>query len=171
MTRFVLATVISGSLVLAGALNTLAHDGNHKEGDEKPTIIIGELIDTACFTSSDGEAKGKEHAECASKCLASGIPASILPEGKKEDDALVLITNPKPFAPYAAKTIKVEGVVHAEKHLIDVMKAFVKDGDKWKEIKLDDEHHKMGGDEKDDVKGMDKKKDDMGGMKMDSEKK
>ena len=62
---------------------------------------------------------------------------------------------------YAAQTIKVEGVVNQAKHLIDVKKAYVKNGADWKEIKLDDEHHKMGGDEK---------KDDMGGMKMDGAK-
>ena len=52
--------------------------------------------------------------------------------------------------PFAAKTIKVEGVVNAAKHLIDVKKAYVKDGENWKEIQLDDEHHKMGGDKKSD---------------------
>jgi len=124
---------------------SLAHEGEHKEGDGKTTTVVGELIDTACFTASDGDAKGKDHAECATKCLGSGIPAGILPEGKGAADALVLLTNPKPFAPYAAQTIKVEGVV--KNHLIDVKHAYVKDGETWKEIKLDDEHHKMGGGE------------------------
>lgn len=161
MKRFVYASLIAGSVVLAGSFNAFAHEGAHKESDEKSTTVVGELIDTACFTASDGDAKGKDHAECATKCLSTGIPAGILPEGKKADDALVMLTNPKPFAPYAAQTIKVEGVVNQAKHLIDVKKAYVKNGADWKEIKLDDEHHKMGGDEK---------KDDMGGMKMDGAK-
>lgn len=141
--------ILGGGLIAAASLFGVAyaHDGAHKESDDKSTTIVGEVIDTACFTASDGDAKGKDHAECAQKCLASGIPVGILPEGKGEDDALVLLTNPKPFAPYAAQTIKVEGVVNAAKHLIDVKKAYVKDGDNWKEIQLDDEHHKMGGGE------------------------
>lgn len=125
-----------------------AHNGEHKTAAAgQSTTIVGELLDTACFTASDGDAKGKDHAECAQKCLSTGIPASILPEGKTANDSLVLLTNPKPFAAFAAQTIKVEGTVNEHKHVIDVEKAYVKDGEKWKEIKLDDEHHKMGGGE------------------------
>ncbi len=172
MKRFIYAAVVGSSILLAGSFAAFAHDGEHKEPTTKPTTVIGELLDMACFTAGDGDAKGKEHAECATKCLSSGIPAGILPEGKGEDDALVLLTNPRVFAPYAAKTIKVEGIVYNEKHLIDVQKAYVKDGDKWTEIKLDDEHHHMGGAEKkDDMKGMDMKGMDMKGMKMDGDKK
>jgi len=141
--------LVIGSGVIAAASYVglaIAHPGEHKEGDETISIVIGELIDTACFTASDGDAKGEDHADCAEKCMATGIPAGILPEGKGEDDALILLTNPKPFAPYAAQTIKVEGVVNEHKHVIDVKKAYVKDGESWKEIQLDDEHHKMGGD-------------------------
>ena len=141
MKRFVYASLVCGGLL--AALPVLAHSPDHADAAENVTTVIGELIDTACFTASDGDAKGKEHAECAEKCMATGIPAGILPEGKGEDDALVMLTNPKPFAPYAAQTIKVEGIVNVEKHLIDVKKAYVKDGESWKEIKLDDEHHKM----------------------------
>ncbi len=161
-----IAFVIGGGVIAAASFVgvSFAHDGEHKEAEGKTTTVIGELIDTACFTASDGDAKGKGHAECATKCMATGIPAGILPEGKKEDDALVMLTNPKPFAPFAAQTIKVEGVVNDAKHVIDVKKAYVKDGENWKEIQLDDEHHKMGGEEKkmEDMKGMvhDKMKDD-----------
>lgn len=145
MKRFLYASLVSCGL-LAAAVPALAHPGEHAEGDEKTTSLVGELIDTACFTASDGDAKGKDHAECAQKCMSTGIPAGILPEGKGEDEALVMLTNSKPFAPFAAQTIKVEGVVNAAKHIIDVKKAYVKDGANWKEIQLDDEHHKMGGD-------------------------
>lgn len=145
MKRSLVACLVSCGF-LATALPVLSHSGEHSEGDEEITSVIGELIDTACFTASEGDAAGKDHAECAQQCMASGIPAGILPEGKGEDDALVLLTNPKPFAPYAAQTIKVEGIVHADKHVIDVKKAYVKDGENWKEIQLDDEHHKMQGD-------------------------
>ncbi len=104
------------------------------------------MIDTACFVSSDGDAKGKDHAECGSKCLATGIPAAILPQGSKNANALLfLLTNPRPLAPHVSKTIKVEGKQHASLHALDAQKVFVQDGKGWKEIKLDDEHHKMAG--------------------------
>lgn len=135
------------------------HDHSKESTEAKPITVQGELIDTACFVTSDGDAKGKDHAACAQKCMASGVPAAILPEGSKDSDAMMfLLTNPTVLAPYAAQTIKVEGKAFADKHAIDVQKAYVKDGDNWKEIQLKDEHHNMAGGEK---------KDDKGGMKMD----
>ena len=152
MTR--ITTLLSGTLLAAGLTVGLsavqptfaqAHEGEHAEGAEGKTVTVtGELIDTACFVSSDGGAKGAGHAACATKCLASGIPAAILPEGSDggADSALFLLTNPAPLAQYAAKTIKVEGVKHAGAHAIDVKKLSVKQDDgSYKEIQLSDAHH------------------------------
>jgi hypothetical protein len=139
-------------LVVAAAGFTVgvnAHEGQHKEAasnEAKAVTVQGELIDTACYVSSDGDAKGKDHAECAGKCLGSGVPAAILPDGSKDAMAIrYLLTNPTVLAPYAAQTIKVEGTENAGMHAIDVKKLSVKD-DKggWKEVQLKDEHHKMG---------------------------
>jgi hypothetical protein len=150
--------VLSGAVVAAGlSVGVYAHEGHdgaaHKESTEgKQVTVQGELIDTACFVTSDGDAKGKEHAECAQKCMASGVPAAILPEGSKDSDAMLyLLTNPTVLAPYAAQTIKVEGTQYDDKHAIDVKKLSVKDGENWKEIQLKDEHHQMGGES--DAKG------------------
>lgn len=155
-------SVLGGAIVAAGlAVGAFAHEGEHgkghKESEEgKQVTIQGELIDTACFVTSDGDAKGKDHAECAQKCMASGVPAGILPEGSKDSDAMMyLLTNPQVLAHYASQTIKVEGKAYADKHAIDVQKLYVKQGDSWKEIQLKDEHHNMGGE---------KKKDDMGNI-------
>jgi hypothetical protein len=158
-----IALVIGGGLIAVGlSVGAFAHEGNHKESTEgKPVTVQGELVDTACFITSDGDAKGMDHAACATKCMASGVPAAILPEGSKDADAaMFLLTNPQVLAPYAAQTIKVEGTAFEDKHAIDVKKLYVKDGDNWKEVQLKDEHHKMGGDKASD-------KNDMGGMKMD----
>jgi len=142
--------MLGGAIVAAGlSVGAFAHDPAHphKESTEgKPITVQGELIDTACFVSSDGDAKGKDHATCAAKCMKSGIPAGILPEGSKDSDALMfLLTDPKQLAPYAAQTIKVEGTAYADKHSIDVKKLYVKEGNGWKEVMLMDEHHKMDG--------------------------
>ena len=153
-----LFALLGGGILAAGmSVGAFAHDPSaSKEG--KPITVQGELIDTACFISSDGDAKGKDHVACATKCMATGIPAGILPEGSKDSDAVMfLLTNPQVLAPYAGQTIKVEGTAFEDKHAIDVKKLSVKDGDNWKEVPLKDEHHNMGGE----------KKDDMGGMKMD----
>ncbi len=148
-----IAFVIGGGIIAAGlTVGAFAQDDGHKGHDHskksaeaKPITVQGELIDTACFVTSDGDAKGKDHAACATKCMASGVPAAILPEGSKDADAaMFLLTNPQVLAPYAAQTIKVEGTAYEDKHAIDVKNLYVKDGEKWKEIPLKDEHHKMG---------------------------
>ena len=150
-----IVAVLGGAIIAAGlSVSAFAHEGHKESTEGKKVTVQGELVDTACFVSSDGDAKGKTHAQCASKCMASGIPAGILPEGSKDSDAVMfLLTDPKQLAQYASQTIKVEGVAYADKHSIDVKKLYVKDGEKWKEVMLMDEHHKMGG--------------DMGDMKMD----
>ena len=139
--------LFGGGILAAGlGLGAVAygHEG-HDKADDKPITIQGELIDTACFVTSDGDAKGKEHAACATKCMASGVPAGIVPDGKKAADMMYLLTNPVPLAPYAGQVIKIEGVAHGDMHAVDVKKAYSKDGDNWKEIALSDEHHKMTG--------------------------
>lgn len=143
MNRILFAVLAVSTLAISG-MSVFAHPGEHAESDDKPTTVVGELIDTACFSASDGDAKGKDHATCASKCLGTGIPAGVLPEGKGPEALLFLLTNPVPLAQYASQTIKVEGVIHG--HAIDAKKVFVKSGNDWKEIQLNDEHHKMGGD-------------------------
>jgi hypothetical protein len=143
-----IAAILGGAVVAAGlSVGAFAHEGHHAESKEgKAVTVQGELIDTACFVTSDGDAKGKDHAGCAQKCMASGVPAGILPEGSKDTDAVMyLLTNPQVLAPYAAQTIKVEGTQYEDKHAIDVKKLYVKQGNDWKEVQLKDEHHKMGG--------------------------
>ncbi len=138
------AKILSGAIVFTGLnMGASAHDEHHHETTEGRAITIqGELVDTACFVGSDGEEKGADHEKCAAKCMKSGIPAGILPEGKKADDVLFLLTNPVVLAPYAAQTIKVEGTAYADKHAIEVKKLYVKDGNSWKEVQLADAHHK-----------------------------
>lgn len=145
MTRF-RSIVLVAALGIAGfgAVGAALADDDHKQSAEgKAMTLTGELIDAACFVSSDGDAKGKAHAECAQKCMASGVPAGILPEGAKSaGEALYLLTNPAVLAPYAAQTIRVEGTAYTARHAFDLKKLSVKDGTSWKEIPLKDEHHK-----------------------------
>jgi hypothetical protein len=139
------ATVLTSGLVL------YSHDGKHPEkkiadAEEKVATVEGELIDSACYVVGDGEAKGPDHAACARKCLGSGVPAAILPVGSKDPRAaLFLLTNPVPLAPHAGQSIKVEGTMAGDYQAFDVKRLYVKEGQDWKEIRLQDEHHKMTG--------------------------
>lgn len=170
MKKRIAALLLGAAVASFGITTVYAHpadangQGGHKESEEgKQVTVTGELIDTACFVTSDGDAKGKDHASCATRCMVTGVPAGILPEGAKDaDEALFLLTNPQVLAQYASQTIKVEGVKYEHNHAIDVKKLSVKDGENWKEIPLKDEHHGMGGMSGDggDMKGM-----DMGGSK------
>jgi len=141
-----IAIFLGSGLLAAGlSISVFGHNGEDhgkkSEGDQ--VTIQGELIDTACFVASEGDAKGAEHADCAQNCMATGIPAGILPEGKGAKDMMFLLTNPTVLAPYAAQTIKVEGTPHPDMHAIDVTKLYIKDGENWKEVPLQDEHHNM----------------------------
>jgi hypothetical protein len=103
--------------------------------DEKKTVE-GELIDMHCY--SVGQATGEKHASCAQKCADSGIPMGVLVDGK----GWTLTTNPKPLAQYASKNIRVTGALNQETMTIAPDKIEVNDGGDWKEIKLEDAHHK-----------------------------
>ena len=100
---------------LFAAWPVIAHEG-HEHG-EKDAIasgetkkVTGEVIDMACYI--DHNAIGEKHADCAKKCITSGLPV-----GLKADDGntYLLIGEHKPLnselAEYAAKKITVEGKV------------------------------------------------------------
>ena len=91
----------------------VAHPGH----DEKENLstgetkkISGEVVDMACYI--DHNATGEKHADCAKKCITSGLPVGI-----KADDGktYLLIGEHKPLnselAQFAAKKITVEGKV------------------------------------------------------------
>jgi len=109
-----LALSLTTTAILA-VYPAVAHEG-HEHG-EKDAIasgetkkITGEVIDMACYV--DHNAAGGKHADCAKKCITSGLPV-----GLKADDGktYLLIGEHKPLnselAEYAAKKITVEGKV------------------------------------------------------------
>ncbi|HEY2614173.1 MAG TPA: hypothetical protein VGI42_00550 [Chthoniobacterales bacterium] len=97
------------------ATRAIAHEG-HEQGKKEELAsgetkkITGEVVDMACYV--DHNAAGEKHADCARKCISSGLPV-----GLKADDGktYLLIGEHKPLndelAQYAAKTITVEGRV------------------------------------------------------------
>ncbi len=92
-----------------------AHPG-HEHGDKddhaagETKKITGEVVDMACYV--DHNATGEKHADCAKKCIASGLPVGI----KADDGKTYLLIGEhaplnKELADYAAKKITVEGKV------------------------------------------------------------
>ena len=109
-----LALSLAATAILA-VYPAVAHEG-HEHG-EKDAIasgetkkVTGEVIDMACYV--DHNVTGEKHADCARKCITSGLPV-----GLKADDGktYLLIGEHKPLndelAQHAAKRITVEGRV------------------------------------------------------------
>ena len=100
---------------LFAASPVIAHEGHeHSDKDElasgETKKVTGKVIDMACYI--DHNATGDKHADCAKKCITSGLPV-----GLKADDGktYLLIGEHTPLnselAQYAAKKITVEGKV------------------------------------------------------------
>jgi hypothetical protein len=84
-----------------------------------PATVTGEVIDIACYFENGS--CGEKHADCAAKCIASGLPVGI----KAKDGTVYLLIgkhappslSPAPqhetlnaqLAPYAAKIVTVSG--------------------------------------------------------------
>src|SRR5713101_2509442 len=107
----------------------IAHEG-HEHGEKDAMAsgetkkITGEVIDMACYI--DHNATGEKHADCAKKCISSGLPV-----GLKADDGktYLLIGEHKPLnselAQYAAKKITVEGKVTSRDGVNMIEKAVI----------------------------------------------
>lgn len=86
------------------------HDDKEKLASGETKKVTGEVIDMACYI--DHGATGEKHADCAKKCITSGLPVGI-----KADDGktYLLIGEHKPMnsalAEYAAKKVTVEGKI------------------------------------------------------------
>ena len=109
-----LITSVAAAAMFA-ATSVIAHEGHdHSQKEDlasaEPRKISGEVVDLACYL--DHNATGEKHADCARKCITSGLPV-----GLKADDGktYVLIGEHKPMndqlVQYAGKKITVEGKV------------------------------------------------------------
>jgi hypothetical protein len=134
--RKLIVTLCGGALMLGG----LALTARGAEKGESKTVE-GELVDLHCYSA--GDAKGEEHGKkCGAACAKSGIPVAVLVDGK----AWTLATNPKPLADSVGKQVRVTGSANEATQTFLAEKVEVKDGEAWKEVKLNDAHHKGGKD-------------------------
>ena len=81
------------------------------KAEKKPVTIKGEIVDTGCYISHG--AMGEKHKDCATKCIAGGMPMGLL-SGK----TLYLLTmnhdNPDAYnkcKDLASQTVEITGLV------------------------------------------------------------
>ena len=78
-------TVVGAAVIVSVGLGQVwAHEG-HAGGSSEPVAenttneqtLTGEVVDVFCYLSHGKEGLGKGHAECATKCIRSGLPVAI----------------------------------------------------------------------------------------------
>jgi hypothetical protein len=115
--------VLSVILLVAATAFAFNAVADEMKAEKKPVTLKGEIVDTGCYIGHG--AMGEKHKDCATKCIASGMPMGLL-SGK----TLYLLTmnhdNPDAYnqcKEMAAAMVEVTGVV-AERNgvkAIDVM--------------------------------------------------
>ena len=94
------------------AVSALAEVKKETKAEKKPVTLKGEIVDTGCYISHG--AMGEKHKQCATTCIANGMPMGLLTtEGK-----LYLLTldhdNADPYnqcKEMASMTVEVTGMV------------------------------------------------------------
>lgn len=65
--------------LMVGMPGALADEQHGATGGEPPQgqALTGEVVDVFCYLSHGAKGIGKGHAECAKKCITSGLPVAI----------------------------------------------------------------------------------------------
>ena len=99
-------TLVLAALVGLTTSSAFAQESEKASGQE--TTVTGEVVDMSCYI--DHGATGEKHADCAKKCISSGLPVGIKANDGK---TYLVIGDHKPLnselANYAAKTVTVKG--------------------------------------------------------------
>ena len=66
-------SVVLLTVAVMFAVNALAAE---MKAEKKPMTLKGELVDTGCYIGHG--AMGAKHKECATKCIAGGMPMGLL---------------------------------------------------------------------------------------------
>ena len=141
--------VLLGVTIIASAFAVLMAADQPEAKAGKQVTIVGRLVDATCFVVSSGDAGDRDHAECGSACLASGMPAGLLPDDAEDPAALLfLLTNPEPLSGQVGQTVKVEGRSNERFNAFDVQRLWVRNAGQWRGVRLDDERHRDGGPER-----------------------
>ncbi len=100
-------------LVMAAAILLAASAQAHEASKHRAATVVGELVDTGCYTAHLG--KGAGHASCATMCINQGMPMGVLTKA----GVLYLVTmnhdNPDSYnklKSMAGKNVAVSGRVY-----------------------------------------------------------
>lgn len=108
-THNIVSLIVASAFALTPAI-VRAHDGEEHGAKGEERTVKGEIIDMACYV--DHGATEQKHADCAKKCIESGLPVGLKANDGK---TYLLIGEHKPMnselAQYAAKEITVKGKV------------------------------------------------------------
>ncbi len=95
-------------LITLGAFLVVFVVRSHAAEDTGMITVKGEVLDMACYL--DHGAHGEKHADCAAKCIRSGLPVGVKTEDGK---VYLLIGEHKPLndqlADLAGKTVTFHG--------------------------------------------------------------
>ena len=69
-------SVVLLTVAVLFAVNALSAEKTEMKAEKKPTTLKGELVDTGCYIGHG--AMGEKHKECATKCIANGMPMGLL---------------------------------------------------------------------------------------------
>src|SRR3989338_8327595 len=88
--RHVLSLLIIGLMFgwIAAPAVWADEEHGHGVGADQEQTIQGEVTDVICYLSHSETGLGKGHADCARKCIKSGLPVAI-----KSGDQLYLVVN------------------------------------------------------------------------------
>jgi hypothetical protein len=103
MNKLLVGIALSLATATAGA-----HEGHHT--NKSVDKLTGEVIDITCYL--DHDSLGPKHAECARKCIESGMPVGLLVHGKVY--SVILSSHESPnakLAPYAGQMVTVTGKI------------------------------------------------------------
>ena len=132
MKRFVL--VLAGGLLLTGVGTVWAHEGHEAKTEQEAVAentgqdqtLTGEVVDVVCYLGHGAkDALGPGHAECAKKCILSGLPVAIKSGNQLYLAAMADHTaaNAK-LAQWAGQQVTVHGQIMEQdgQHLITISK-------------------------------------------------
>ena len=124
--------LVFGVALVLGAGTVWAHEehagGAHEAAPENTAAeqtLTGEVVDVFCYLSHGKDGLGKGHADCAKKCIQSGLPVAL-----KVGDQLYLAAmashDPanKALVDFAGEQVTVHGQVIEKdgQHLISITK-------------------------------------------------
>ena len=105
------AVAFAGNALAEGAPMKHVHAAAAK-AESKSMTMRGEIVDMGCYVARG--AKGEKHKECATKCIAGGMPMGLLTSSGKLYVLTLNHDNPDPFnklKDMAASTVDVSGTV------------------------------------------------------------